>query len=165
MTELAGRPVVRPATVADANGIAVVHVRSWQQTYASLVPPGALDRLDPADRADRWRQIIVQPGTDVLVASLDDQIVGWATAGTGRGEHLPRDRELEGIYVLAEHHGTGTGHALLDAAIGDAPAFLWVADPNPRAQAFYRRNGFVRDGATMQHLLAGHPVPAVRMVR
>ena len=23
---------------------------------------------------------------------------------------------------------------------------LWVADPNPRAQAFYRRQGFVADG-------------------
>jgi len=23
---------------------------------------------------------------------------------------------------------------------------LWVADPNPRAQAFYRKHGFVADG-------------------
>ena len=25
-------------------------------------------------------------------------------------------------------------------------AALWVADPNPRAQAFYRKHGFVADG-------------------
>jgi hypothetical protein len=29
----------------------------------------------------------------------------------------------------------------------DGPAVLWVADPNPRAQAFYRRNRFTVDGA------------------
>jgi hypothetical protein len=26
------------------------------------------------------------------------------------------------------------------------PAALWLADPNPRAQAFYRKHGFVADG-------------------
>jgi hypothetical protein len=30
---------------------------------------------------------------------------------------------------------------LLDAAVGSAPAFLWVAVDNPRAHAFYARNG------------------------
>ena len=44
-------------------------------------------------------------------------------------------------------HGSGTGQALLDAAVGDRPAFLWTAEDNPRAQAFYRRNGFIADGA------------------
>ncbi|OMH36973.1 GNAT family N-acetyltransferase [Tersicoccus sp. Bi-70] len=158
-------PVIRRATADDADGIAVVHVRAWQQTYAPLVPPGALDALEPADRAPHWHTIITGEQSDVLVATVDDVVIGWATASAGRGEHLPRDRELEGLYVLAEHHGTGTGQALLDAAIGDAPAFLWVADGNPRAETFYRRNGFVRDGRTMKHRLAGHPVPAVRMVR
>ncbi len=37
---------------------------------------------------------------------------------------------------------------LFDAALeAGEPAYLWVAEDNPRAHAFYRRNGFVADGA------------------
>ena len=36
---------------------------------------------------------------------------------------------------------------MLEAVIDPAEsAVLWVADPNPRAQAFYRKHGFVPDG-------------------
>ena len=40
-------------------------------------------------------------------------------------------------------------------------AALWVADPNPRAQAFYRKHGFVPDG-TIQ---VEDGVREIRMVR
>jgi ribosomal protein S18 acetylase RimI-like enzyme len=49
--------------------------------------------------------------------------------------------------VLAAHHGTGIGQTLLDEVLGSGPAQLWVAKQNPRAIAFYRRNGFAFDGA------------------
>jgi acetyltransferase (GNAT) family protein len=50
--------------------------------------------------------------------------------------------------VHAADHGTGVGAALLEAVVDpEEPAALWVADPNPRAQAFYRKHGFVADGA------------------
>ncbi|MEJ1192270.1 GNAT family N-acetyltransferase [Pseudarthrobacter sp. CCNWLW207] len=52
------------------------------------------------------------------------------------------------LYTYAGFHGSGVGTALLAAVIDDnAPAALWVAHPNPRAQAFYRKNGFVTDEA------------------
>ena len=56
----------------------------------------------------------------------------------------PRDLELESLYVLASRHGSGAGQSLLDAVISDRPAYLWVADNNPRARAFYTRNGSSR---------------------
>ena len=44
-------------------------------------------------------------------------------------------------------HGTGVGQDLLDAVIDPfVTTALWVADPNPRAQAFYSKNGFIADG-------------------
>jgi predicted GNAT family N-acyltransferase len=70
--------------------------------------------------------------------------------------------ELYVLYVIAAEHGTGTGAALLDAVIGPHDsAALWVADPNPRAQAFYRKYGFVADG-TMN---VEDGVRVIRMVR
>ncbi|MFZ6991597.1 GNAT family N-acetyltransferase [Curtobacterium sp. RRHDQ66] len=158
-------PVVRPASVADAERIARVHVQAWQEAYAHLLPASFLAALDVDARADRWRTIITDPQTDVLLVTIEDVVVGWASAGPGRDPEAPRDRELEGIYVLASTYGSGAGQALLDGAIGDAPAYLWMADDNPRAEGFYRRNGFRRDGATKREHLGPHPLDAVRLVR
>ena len=51
------------------------------------------------------------------------------------------------LYVLRRWHGVGAGTDLLEAvlALGEA-ATLWVAEPNPRAQVFYREHGFAPDG-------------------
>ena len=112
-----------------------------------------------ADRIARWtanlaiaNDVYPAPGgfhrMAIWVAAVDDEVVGWANASTGRDADGPRDLELEGLYVLEAHHGTGVGQALVDAVIGDRPAYLWVLADNPRAQAFYRRNGFTPDGAS-----------------
>ena len=71
-------------------------------------------------------------------------------------------RQLYVLSVYAAGHGTGAGRALLEAVIDPAePAALWVADPNPRAQAFYRKHGFAADGTAP----SGDGVREIRMVR
>ncbi|HMH59284.1 MAG TPA: GNAT family N-acetyltransferase, partial [Galbitalea sp.] len=100
-----------------------------------------------------------------FVATDGGSIVGFASANTGGGAERLRDRELESIYLLAAQYGSGLGQRLIDAVLGDAPAFLWVADDNPRARAFYSRNGFIPDGATKTGPVAGTPVTQVRLVR
>ena len=56
----------------------------------------------------------------------------------------------------------GAGRALLEAVIDPAEsAALWVADPNPRAHAFYRKHGFVADGTAQVE----DGVREIRMVR
>ena len=157
---------VRPAVVADAGGIAEVHVRAWQEAYSHLVPEEALSRQRVDQRRLRWAEIVREGSECVWVATDPEEgIVGWVSTSAGRGENPPRPRELDGLYILASRYGTGTGQLLLDTAIADAPAFLWVAEDNPRARAFYSRNGFVPDGASEMHSLAGTPVRAIRMVR
>jgi L-amino acid N-acyltransferase YncA len=159
--------VVRPAVAADAAGIHAVHRASWLETYSHLVDPAVIERryADAELWRARWLGLIAN-GV-VRVAERDGRVVGWAYATSGRDGDAPCDRVLEGIYLLAEAHGSGLGQALLDAVLGDEPAFLWVADGNPRAEAFYRRNGFERDGATDQHRIGsgGETLTAVRMVR
>jgi GNAT superfamily N-acetyltransferase len=157
---------VRSAEEPDADAIVAVHRASWLETYAHLVDPAAIERrfADAELWRSRWLEIVARG--IVSVAERDGRVVGWAYA-LPADRDAPRDRELEGIYLLAEAHGSGLGQALLDAVLGDAPAFLWVADGNPRAEAFYRRNGFERDGAVAEHRVdgAGAVLAAVRMVR
>lgn len=156
--------LVRRAGVEDALQIADVHVAAWRETYGPLLPAGALDSLDAGERAQKWAGIIAG-GEEVLVAEDAGGIVAWASGGPGRDDDAPVDRELEGIYSPARVHGSGVGQLLLDAVIADSPAYLWVLDGNARAEAFYRRNGFRRDGAEREHAVAGIPRTTVRMVR
>jgi GNAT superfamily N-acetyltransferase len=159
---------IRKATTADALGIARVHVRSWRESYGHVFSAFLLDGLNVQARAERWRRIIAS-GLTVWVAEAQtprgERIVGWASAGPARDPNGPAPHELQGIYVLRDHYGTGAGQQLLDAALGDSPAYLWVLADNPRAQAFYRRNGFVPDGTTKVDTFGGEPASEVRMVR
>ena len=162
---MGGRVDVRPAVMGDAETIAGIHVTAWQQTYRHLVDPARLDALDPADRVERWREIIRDSAEDVWVAQLDGEAVAWAAASDRDPLTHPRSRELNGIYALARAHGSGVGQALLDASMGIVGAFLWVAANNPRAHSFYGRNGFVADGARDEHRMVGSPIEVIRFVR
>lgn len=156
---------VRRAVPGDAAGIARVHIQAWRESYAHLLPAASLAGLEQGPREERWRNILAAAASEVWVACAKQEIVGWASAGAGRDDGGPRPRELQGIYVLASHYGSGAGQLLLDAAVGSGGAYLWIAENNPRAFAFYTRNGFVPDGATGSHELAGTPVRILRMVR
>jgi ribosomal protein S18 acetylase RimI-like enzyme len=156
---------VRPAVPEDAAGIARVHIQAWRESYAHLLPAASLAALEQGPREERWSNILAAATSDVWVACAGREIVGWASAGAGRDDGGPRPRELQGIYVLASQYGSGAGQLLLDAAVGSGGAYLWIAENNPRAFAFYTRNGFVPDGATGSHELAGTPVRIFRMVR
>jgi predicted GNAT family N-acyltransferase len=70
--------------------------------------------------------------------------------------------QLYVLYVNTEDHGTGAGAGLLDYVLPPTEsAALWVADPNPRAQAFYRKHGFLPDGTSAVE----GGIRAIRMVR
>jgi GNAT superfamily N-acetyltransferase len=140
--------VIRTPTLADADAVARVHVQGWRETYSELLPPRFYDDAALERQQRRWASVLsrdVLPGV-LRVADSGNNLIGVAFANHSRGDDIHRDLELGLIYVLAAHHGTGAGQALLDAVLGDAPAQLWVARDNPRARAFYTRNGFVDSG-------------------
>ncbi|WP_243400618.1 GNAT family N-acetyltransferase [Arthrobacter sp. Bz4] len=90
--------------------------------------------------------------------------MGIATSGPGRDEDRP-DFELHHIYTLAASHGTGLGQRLLDTAIENRAAYLWILNGNPRAERFYRRNGFEPDGTDTLCGPTWHHRPMFRMHR
>jgi ribosomal protein S18 acetylase RimI-like enzyme len=98
----------------------------------------------------------------VAVAERDEQLVGIAMSGPPLDAAEGWARQLYVLYVYAADHGMGAGSALLNAVVDpEESAALWVADPNPRAQAFYRRHGFVADGSAQVE----NGVREIRMVR
>lgn len=91
-----------------------------------------------------------RPKNRVAVVEHDGEIVGIAFSGAPLDDDWPWGVQLSVLYLLSAFHGSGTGVELLEAVVPPTEtAALWVADPNPRAQAFYRRQGF-RSGGTSQ---------------
>ena len=158
--------IVRPARVQDIRQVARVHVRCWQETYRGLMPDAVLDDPGfPAARERMWTDVLTGERyrqNRVAVAERDDELVGIAMSGPPEDAAAAWMRQLYVLYVYAADHGTGAGRALLETVIDSAePAALWVADPNPRAQAFYRKHGFAADGTAR----SGDGVREIRMVR
>jgi len=157
---------VRPARVEDAAQMARVNVRCWQETYRELLPDAVLD--DPGLLAARerfWTAALTDERyrrNRVAVADRDGKLVGIAMSGPPLDGGAAWARQLYVLYVHAADHGTGAAAALLEAVVDpEESVALWVADPNPRAQAFYRKHGFVLDGTAQ--LESG--VREIRMVR
>jgi ribosomal protein S18 acetylase RimI-like enzyme len=159
---------VRAARGSDAVGIARVHIDSWRETYTGLMPERFFSE-EAFDRRKQWWADTLRadhaPGP-MFVAVRGDRVLGFASAGTShqpqqeKGHEPARDLQLLTIYVLAAEHGTGIGQELLEAVLGDQPAQLWVAKENPRARAFYERNGFKTDGVEVDD-----GIVEIRMVR
>lgn len=146
--------------------MAHVTVRCWQETYRGLMPDAALD--DPALPAARerfWTTVLTDARyreNRVSVAERDGQLVGIAMSGLPLDAAAAWARQLHVLYVYAADHGSGAGPALLEAVVHpEESAALWVVDPNPRAQAFYRKHGFAADGSTQVE----GGVREIRMVR
>lgn len=142
--------MIRVAQPDDAAAIARIHVRSWQQAYADLLPADYLHSLDSTvgQREAWWRQSIEEAKEPVFVASIDGMIVGWVSPGASRDDvESQRTGEIRAIYVQAEYWGTGMGRALWSAAIKYLAqqryerVTLWVLVGNHRAIAFYTRAG------------------------
>lgn len=157
---------VRPAEVQDVAQMARVHVRCWQETYRGLMPDTVLDDPGfPGARERMWTAYLTNERyreNRVAVAERDTDLVGIAMSGPPEDAAAAWTRQLYVLYVYAAEYGTGAGRALLEAVIDSGEsATLWVADPNPRAQAFYRKHGFAADGTAQVQ----DGVREIRMVR
>lgn len=157
---------IRPATRADADAIARVHVTAWQVGYRGLIDDGYLDSLDVAEWADQNRTHMTsrEHAKEWLVAEGSGEIFGFTSYGQYRtGRHGDKsgstaDGEVHAMYVHPDHWGAGTGRKLLSAAVGDLsargcdPIRLWTPTGNARARRFYERYGFATDAEGVLHL-------------
>lgn len=167
--------IVRRAVVADAIGIARVHVRAWQVAYAGILSSEALASLSVDESATRWSELLAwpRPGTIVLVAERAGRVVGFASVGPARDADADPALvgELFALYVSPAAWRTGVGRALLAAAdtmlavAGFERATLWVLLDNVRARAVYEAAGWRPEGATKVEAHLGSNLRELRYVR
>ncbi|HZI98715.1 MAG TPA: GNAT family N-acetyltransferase [Actinomycetales bacterium] len=156
--------LVRSAVPEDIEAIAACHVACWREAYADLLSAGYLAELDPADFRVRWAASLADPSRPSWVAEDDGRVVGFSGTCPSRDQPPVRQLELRCLYLRRDYQGGGLAQQLLDRALGDVAASLWVAEDNPRARAFYTRNGFRPDGARAS-LQQMEGLTEVRLVR
>lgn len=161
--------LVRAATVDDADDLAQAHVQGWRVGYRGLFPDEYLDA--PAferERVERWRAWtwLELVGSEMYSAVLDERVVGFAHIGPEReqpsgdqsaatGPVTDPTGEVYGFYLHPDAWGSGAAPALMRRsvqrlrALGFATAVLWVLRDNPRARAFYEREGWQPSGLEM----------------
>ncbi|HJX77158.1 GNAT family N-acetyltransferase [Glutamicibacter sp.] len=137
--------VLRAPLPEDAAALAELHVRCWKETYARQLPEDYFTEEHLVARHQLWERLTgdTDPNLRRVVAEGSKGFLGFALAGGKPGGEL----QLFNLYVVSANHGTGLGQQLFNAVLGKQPASLWLAEDNPRATAFYRRNGFEFDGA------------------
>jgi L-amino acid N-acyltransferase YncA len=140
---------IRPATPADAAGIARVHVASWRTTYRGILPEAMLAELSEERRAAFWGEVLVRPPAAGLVLVAEhpaEGVVGFADAGPPHEPLAGYDAELRAIYLLEAHQRGGLGRAMARAAAagllarGHRSLFLWVFAENA-SRHFYEALG------------------------
>ncbi|WP_354004547.1 GNAT family N-acetyltransferase [Alkalihalophilus pseudofirmus] len=110
---------IRKANVADAAGIAKVHVDSWRTTYKGLFSDKLLAGLSYEEREKSWIKQI--PTGHVFVAENDNsEVIGFAAGGKERsGNYEGYDGELHIIYLLKDYQGQGIGVHLVRQVVDE----------------------------------------------
>jgi ribosomal protein S18 acetylase RimI-like enzyme len=104
--------IIRTAQIADAEGIAGMHVDAWPETYRGIVPGEILNELSYERRAQNWKRSIGERHRCLFVAEDAGRIAGFVNAGPARDAPAGFDSEIYAIYLLPAHQRRGTGAAL-----------------------------------------------------
>lgn len=140
-----------PATPADADLLATLHVDSWRDAYAGLIPQQYLEAHAQAERLATWRARMLEGAEAPLEATIlrvNGQPAGFSClmplAEPGYGIYL------DNLHVMRAYQGYGYGKTLMAHAATRVasqwpgkPLFLYVLDGNTQAREFYQRLGGV----------------------
>ncbi|GAB6256997.1 MULTISPECIES: GNAT family N-acetyltransferase [Peribacillus] len=139
--------LIRHASVADAEGIAIVHVDCWRTTYKEIMPSDFLDNLSYEKRKEIWIKNINRDGNYVYVAENNEgKIVGFIDGGKRDTNQVENSGDLTAIYILENFQRMGIGKKLIKElflkfeALGFKTIFVEVLEDN-KSRFFYEAFG------------------------
>jgi GNAT superfamily N-acetyltransferase len=119
--------------------------------FTPLLPEGhEFPSLDPG----RWHELHADPAVSMLMAEDESGMLGFTMPGASRDADAGDEvGEVRTMFASRAAWGRGVGDALMTAALDDlrkrgySEATVWSFADNERANRFYERHGFTRDGA------------------
>ena len=151
--------MIRPATSADAEAIAAMHVRAWSAGFREFIDAGLLPDAVLEERIGFWHRCLGRPAGEihVLVADHPERgILGVCLIlPTSEDADLgdPGIAQIPVLYVDPSAWRAGLGRSLLAEGRrwlrrkGRHSWVLWTLADHGATLAFYTAEGFRPDGA------------------
>jgi GNAT superfamily N-acetyltransferase len=143
-------PLIRPAIPDDAEGIARVHVKGWQEAYVGHLPQHVLDRQSVPARLRMWQGLLQEAASSrwtFVAIDPNAGIVGFAGGVRAKPVMFGPAFKVPVLYVLQSHLRRGLGRKLMHALgvamaqHGSGPVALWSLASNQSARSFYEAIG------------------------
>jgi diamine N-acetyltransferase len=148
---------IRLAGPDDAAAVGAFGERSFRETFGPDNSPDDMDAYCAATYAlERQRAELASPERITILVHVNGVLAGYAQLREGPAPACVTGTdpiELLRFYVDRSWHGQGIAAALMEQALAHArrggrhTVFLAVWERNPRAIAFYRRQGFREVGS------------------
>ena len=159
--------LIRPARPADGEAIARVHVDTWRDAYAGILPTDYLvKRVRFGARQALWKLGVAPSRSrmdETLVAEVA-AVVGFISFGNARHAR-GRVGEIYALYVQPDMQGQGLGRSLVEVALdrmfaaGFEQVDVEVLAANP-SRHFYAALGATIVGQGT-HRFAGERLPVI----
>lgn len=108
----------REANIADVVAVAKVHVQSWRESFAGIVPQTFLEKMSVENRAKAFEAGFAFDSYKMFVAETQENgIVGFADFGKIRDNQSKFEAELYAIYLLRDVQRKGVGGKLFDLGV------------------------------------------------
>jgi ribosomal protein S18 acetylase RimI-like enzyme len=149
---------IRFAVQDDAVELAALAERTFRDTFAA---DNNVDDMEAHCAKSYSPTVQAQELADaamhtIVAVDADQRLIAYAQLRPGApscAPTAPAPHEVWRFYVDRAHHGTGLAQALMDAVVqmaqdgGALTLWLGVWEQNSRAQAFYRKCGFIDIGS------------------
>ncbi len=164
--------LIRRGASQDLALLADLSARTFREAFEAFYTADDFKAfLEEAFDPEKLGRELADPACTFLFAEVEGEYLGYSMVRRGPPEpcvHGADPIELVRIYVLQKAVGKGVGPALLEACFKVAKEqdartlWLGVWERNPRALAFYARNGFVEVG--FHHFRVGSQVDVDRIL-
>jgi len=162
---------LRDASVDDVDSIALVHVRSWAKAYSGLLPQTFIESYTLERRQQLWNDVLSNTLTVVIVAEINDEVVGFLSYRMPRDDQTGEVVELNSLYVAPLLYGQGIGSCLFKHFVHQITEseykeiVVWALDTNYLALNFYQNRGFIETGRKGKQRADGMVLNDIQMVK
>ena len=148
--------IIRYATTADAESIALLSRQTFYDTFAEFNTSDDMDKfMKESFNMQKLTNEVIAPQNIFLTAFMDNELVGYAKLSTSENPPELENTaaiEIGRIYAAQKTIGLGVGKSLMLECISAAAKknkqviWLGVWEHNQRAISFYSKFGFEKFG-------------------
>ncbi|MBF0577751.1 GNAT family N-acetyltransferase [Dysgonomonas sp. GY617] len=145
--------LIKKVTLNNINQLQEIGRRTFHETFSSTnTEENMTNYLEEKFSIEKLTTELSNSDSLLYFAIINDDIIGYLKINWGQAQTEIKDEqglEIERIYVLQKFQGKYAGQLLYEKAIEKAKQknidYVWLGvwEENPKAIAFYKKNGFI----------------------